>query len=445
MAAVLAGVAAYVYGQTRSDLRAALDMGLRSRAQVIAVNARTAGTRIGGGPHENRLIDPDEAFAQVLSPSGTVLDSTPAVRRAPLVPAPELRRVRGPTFVDAHPAGLDPSRLLVVPIRTRRGGAFAVVGATLSNSDDALTTLARELEIALPAALLVASLAGWLLAGAALRPVERMRREAEEISATDPARRLPVPATGDTLARLATTLNATFDRLQTALDAERRFVDEASHELRTPLAILKAELDTALEDAASADALQRALRGAHEEVDHLVRIAEGLLVLARAEGGRIPVHPEPVSLCTLVAASAAAFEGRAAAIGVELLVDAADAPVHVDPTRVRQAVDNVIDNALRHSPPGAVVRVVAGVEDGVVSITVEDGGPGFDADVLGRAFVPFRRGRSSAYPGSGLGLAIVAAVAEAHGGSAAAENLPGGGARIGITLAAAAPTAGSAP
>jgi two-component system OmpR family sensor kinase len=435
MAVVLAGVAIFVYGRVHADLRGAVDMGLRSRAQVIAANASRAGTRIGGGSRGSRLIDPDEAFAQVLSRSGAIVEATPAVSGAPLVGPSLLRGVRGATFLTRTPAGLDSSRLLVIPLSSRSSHGFAVVGATLSNSNDAAGTLATQLEIALPVALLASSLVGWLLAGAALRPVERMRREADAITATDLSRRLPVPPTGDTLARLAVTLNATFDRLQMALEGERRFVDEASHELRTPLTILKAEVDSALAAPRSHEDLERALASARQEVDHLVRVAEGLLVLARADNGHIPIRRENVSLPTLLQESRAAFADRAAGAGVTVGIEAAETTVHLDRTRLRQALDNLLDNALRHTPTGGNVRITATVPPGHVLIGVADDGPGFTNDMLTRAFLPFASSTDHSHGEAGLGLAIVAAIAEAHAGDARAENLPSGGAHVLMTLA----------
>ena len=307
------------------------------------------------------------------------------------------------------------------------------MGATLSDSQEALDRALVRFGVAFPVALLLSSLIGWLLAGAALRPVERMRREAEAISASEPTRRLPVPDTDDTLARLAVTLNLTFDRLQAALERERRFVDDASHELRTPLTILKAEVDSALMEGNSFDDLRLALKGASGEVNHLVRIAEDLLVLARAERGRIPTHRTSVSLEELVDASRRAFAATAETGGVTLAVEAPDATVEVDGTRIRQALDNLLDNALRHTLPGGEVRVTAAVTPDAITIQVDDTGPGFDPDELASAFQPFKRGDASRN-GSGLGLAIVRAIAEAHSGTVTAENRAGGGARMTLVL-----------
>jgi two-component system, OmpR family, sensor kinase len=435
MAVVLAAAAGFVYLQLRHDLFAAVDMGLRSRAQVIV--AQAARPRSSLRSTQRPLIDADEAFAQVLRRDGRVVETTRAVAGKALVAPRLLAGVTRPTFVDRRPPGLDPSRLLIVPARLGRHPAFVVVGATLSNTDEELGHLADVLAVAFPAALVASSLVGWLLAAAALRPVERMRQRAAAITASDPGGRLPVPATDDTLARLATTLNATFDRLQVALERERRFVDDASHELRTPLTVLKAEVDSALEVPRTHADLERALQAASAEVEHLVRIAEGLLVLARSGEGRVPVRPEDTDLYELLDASRRAFAGRAAAAGVRLDVAAPAAVVHVDPTRTRQALDNLVDNAIHHTPAGGAVEMAAYVAGTWVTIAVRDAGPGFDADVLEQGFAPFTRAARPGYDGSGLGLAIVSAIARAHGGAATAENLAGGGAQVTIRLAAA--------
>jgi two-component system OmpR family sensor kinase len=434
MAVVLTGVAAYVYVNLRSDLRASIDSGLQSRAQVIRANVERSDPTLGGAG-QRRLIDPDDAFAQVLSASGEVIESTPAVARAPLVPPSALPAVTGLRFLDRRPPGLDLSRLLVVPVRDGGRREFVVVGATLSDSQEALDTALVRFAVAFPVALLLSSLIGWVLAGAALRPVERMRREAEGISGSDPTGRLPVPETDDTLARLAVTLNRTFDRLQEALERERRFVDDASHELRTPLAILKAEVDSALAGERSEADLRQALAGASAEVNHLVRIAEDLLVLARAEHGRIPVRREPVSLRRIVEESCYSFLATASSAGVAIEAEAADIVADVDGTRFRQALDNLLANAIHHSPPGGVVHIDARAGEDDVTIVVDDSGPGFDPAGLEAVFQPFHRGRDAVHDGCGLGLAIVRAIAEAHDGTVEAANPADGGAQVTLRLA----------
>jgi signal transduction histidine kinase len=414
----------------------AVDAGLQSRAQVIIGNAHRVDPSLGGRPRH--LIDADEAFAQVLTPSGGIVEATPAVASRPLLSRRVLARVRRPTFFDRTPRRLDPTRLLVVPATVRGARSFVIVGATMSDAHEAIGRVQRLFEIAFPAALAICSVIGWILAGTALRPVERMRREADAISAADIARRLPVPTSDNTLARLAITLNATFDRLQAALERERRFVDDASHELRTPLTVLKAEIDSALAGSRSRAELERGLESAVEEVDHLARIAEDMLVLARAQHGTIAIHRAETSLRDLLEQERHAFARQAAGAGVTLTVDAADEMVWIDRTRIRQALDNLLDNAIRHAPRGGGVRVAGETAGETLTILVADNGPGFAAEWLDRAFEPFNRGPNATYEGSGLGLAIVQVIARAHGGRVSVGNAEHGGAHVALELAATA-------
>ncbi len=307
----------------------------------------------------------------------------------------------------------------------------------MEDTADALASLAGLMLVGGPIAILLAGAAGWLVAGAALRPVERLRTEAEAISASEPGRRLAVPATGDELARLAEGLNRMLARLEEAAERERRFVSDASHELRTPLANLKAELDIALRRARGPEELTRVLHSASEETDRLGRLAEDLLVLARAEGGRLPIRREDVDLGKLVVDTVASFAGRADELGIELATSVAPRThASADPTRLRQAVGNLVDNALIHTPAGGRVTVEVSSVAARRSSPSNDTGPGFPPEFVDSAFEPFSRSdaaRSRAEGGAGLGLAIVRAIAEAHGGSVEARNRSDGGAEVRLT------------
>jgi signal transduction histidine kinase len=314
---------------------------------------------------------------------------------------------------------------------------FVVVGSALSEVSHTLGGLRLLLEMAGPAALLLACLAAWLLAGAALRPVEHMRQEAAAISVFEPSRRLPVPAAKDEIARLGRTLNSLLDRQQAAIDREQRLLDDASHELRTPLSILKAELDLALSRAREPGELEAALRSASEETDRLARLAEDLLVLSRARAGGFRIHRMDISLPDLIGRACAGYQVRARDRGARIEYAAPPMAIPVDAVRVRQALDNLLDNAICYGPEtGGLIRVEAAVSGDVATVTVENSGPGFGDGLLPRAFDAFVRGdgAAAAHPGAGLGLAIVRAVARAHGGTARAGNVPGG-ARVTMTLA----------
>jgi signal transduction histidine kinase len=270
------------------------------------------------------------------------------------------------------------------------------------------------------------------VATAALRPVEEMRRTATRISVDEPGARLPVPESKDELARLGSTLNALLARLEEALQRERRFVGDASHELRTPLAILRSQIDLALDSGRSPAELRAALESCGEEVDRLIRLSNDLLVLARADEGGAVLEREDSDVAAL-ARRVAAEPIRAAAT-----VSAPDRLVApVDPTRVEQALGNLLDNALLHGAPPVSVEVLRRADH--VELVVRDSGPGFDEDLRGRATERFSRGAEArSKPGSGLGLAIAEAIATAHGGSLRiASN--GDGAEVALVLPASPP------
>jgi len=262
-----------------------------------------------------------------------------------------------------------------------------------------------------------------------------MSAEAAAITDADPSRRLAVPTGDRGLSVLAATVNATFEGLQTAIRRERTFAANASHELRTPLTILKAEVDTALSAPRSQHELREALESAASEIRHLIAIAEGLLLIARTVEGRMPVERVPTSLGGLVGERVEAFSGMARERDLELVVRAGDEIVELDPTRVRQAIDNLLDNAVRHCAAGNRVTVTATAEAGTVSITVQDSGPGFSDAALAAAFQPFNRADNRT-SGAGLGLALARAIAEAHGGGAEVWNVPAGGAAVMLTVPA---------
>ena len=201
MAIVLLGLGTYAYRRIDTDLLASVDSGLRSRAQVLVAAAGSVRARDVVAAN-GKLIDPDEAFAQVLDGSGQIVEASSAVSAAPLLSASEAVSVVGPVFStrQLRPQD-DPVRLLAVAAdgSPRR---IVVVGATLGDVIEATHRLLLVMGTVGPLALLITAGAGWLLAGAALRPVEQMRREAEAVSASEPTRRLPVPRTGDELSRL---------------------------------------------------------------------------------------------------------------------------------------------------------------------------------------------------------------------------------------------------
>jgi heavy metal sensor kinase len=431
MSVLLGLIGAYVYVRLQGTLDEQIEHSLRARVDDVSALVRRADSGLGDGP---RLSESEESFAQVIGPDGEVADATPPLSGRLLLTPSELARARERTVrvdLDSVP-GLDEGRVRL--LAAAADGSVVVAGSTLEDRDEALADLKTQLLIGGPAALLLASLAGYALAGAALRPVESMRSRAAEISGTVGGRRLPEPEGDDEIARLARTLNAMLARLEAGLERERRFVAEASHELRTPLASLKAELELALRRPRSADELRAAIASGVEETDRLAALADDLLVLARSDEGRLRIEPRPFEVRPLLETVAGRFAARAEAAGLALEVDAPVAlEVQGDPDRLEQALGNLVDNALRYG--AGTVRLQARAEDSSFALSVSDEGDGFAPEFLPRAFERFSRADGARSRGAaGLGLAIVQAIARAHGGTVTAANTATGGAEVTLRL-----------
>jgi signal transduction histidine kinase len=420
MAVVLAALGWFLYARLESHLRTELDTSLQVRADDLAalVGQRGSLQESGGG-----LIEPGESFAQLLDRSGRVLDATRPLRRAPLLDPAAIRR---PMYANrpSVPGLDDPARLLATPVP--RG--VLIVGATRQNNVETLASFRDELLIAGPVALLLASLAGYFLAGLSLRQVESMRRRAAAISAETPGKRLPVPQTRDEVERLGSTLNEMLGRLESGLQRERDFVADAGHELRTPLALLRTELELALRQGQSADELREALRASVEEVDRLAQLADDLLLIARYDRGRLPLRVENIDAGSLLDSVVSRFQWRAHEAARPLGREApSDLMVRGDRLRLEQALSNLVDNALRYGR--GRVTLEAARRDGTIELAVEDQGDGFADGFAERAFERFGRAQHEG-GGAGLGLAIVRVIAEAHEGSADVS----GGSRVRLTL-----------
>jgi signal transduction histidine kinase len=302
-----------------------------------------------------------------------------------------------------------------------------VVGVSLVDRIEALRALVRSFAVAGFLGVLIASAIGYALATAGLRPVENMRRRASEISLNGESERLPLAPARDEIRRLGETLNAMLDRLRRSFERERRFVADASHEFRSPIAVIKTELEGVLRTDGLGPHEREAIAAAAEECDRLAQLAEDLLVLARAADGRLPVRPEPLGVRALLEGTRHRFADRAAERGRAIRVDApADLGVIGDPLRLRQALGNLVDNAVRHG--AGDIALIARPAAAGVEIDVSDQGAGFDAEIAERAFERFTRASESrSGEGAGLGLAIVQAIAGAHGGRAEIVKMPSGG------------------
>jgi signal transduction histidine kinase len=440
IAVLLTAIGVFVYARLAADLDGTIDTGLRGRATELASVAGSGNTTLSTTRYAG-LVESGESVAEILSADGRVLDATPPLGRRPLLTPDEVSAALQRTLIiDRQPPGFDePLRVLATPLTTGDAHVVGVIGVTLGDRNDALSSLRTLLLLAAPIALVVSALAAYVLAAAALRPVEAMRRRAAVISATTSGERLPVPPSGDELARLGETLNEMIGRLSAAVERERRFVAEASHELRTPLSLLKTEIELALEDEQPRAELVAALRSAGEETDRLIALADDLLVLARADDGHLVAAPQRVGVAGLFERLAARFSRAAADQGRTIHAGDTDGLiVTADPARLEQALGNLLDNALRHGEGVIGLRAVASSD--TVELHVTDQGTSLDEDALPTLFDRFTRGANarSSGNGSGLGLAVVKAVAEAHAGTAHAA-LRADGLDVWIALPASPP------
>ncbi|HSR87150.1 MAG TPA: ATP-binding protein [Streptosporangiaceae bacterium] len=455
--AVLIVVASLTFmSQLSSSLNAALDSGLRSRAATVgtqldshtlpsqqgALPSAQAGNQTGQWPRPG--VD---EFTQIVTLGGAVIygpgGTDPLLSRAQLLSANKRGNMTLTTTLEGEPV-----RLLAT--RVHQAGLVTVVGVKTDVADAARDRARNVALIGGPVAVLVAGLGAWLLTGAALRPVDRLRRRLEDITEHDRGSQLEVPATGDELAALAITMNRLLGRLQLALARQRSFVADAGHELRTPLTALKAELQLAARPGKPKAELVAGVKAAAGDTDRLIRLAEDLLLLARADEGSGFLNVAHVEVADVISAAARGLAPSAAEHDVAIAVQTDHELIALaDPDQIRQVLDNVIGNAIKHSPPGSTVDVTGRLQAANghqhVAVEVRDHGSGFPPDFLPVAFERFRRAdaaRGRADGGAGLGLAIVAAIARAHGGSVTAANHPNGGAVVGLELPVNGPADG---
>jgi signal transduction histidine kinase len=438
LALIFTATGSFIYLRFKTELDKTINAGLRSRANDVAALVKQADSGLSKG--RQSLVGKTESFAEVLDARGRVSDSSLAVGSRDLLEPDELRRAEaGPIFLDRGPLpGIeDNSRLLAVPVTARGERLVVVVGTSTAARDDSLGDLIQVMLLAGPVALVLASLAAFGAASAALRPVEAMRARAAEISAEEPDGRLPVPPTHDEIARLGHTLNAMLERLGEALEHERAFVADASHELRTPLAILKTELELALAEGRSPEELRAALASAAEETDRITQLSEDLLTIAQTERGELPLRVTRFPVRDLFEGVGRRFGRRAADAGRRIEIEVpGELEIDADRLRLDQAAGNMVDNALRYGDGTVTLRALAA--DGAIKLHVLDRGVGFDAAFRERAFERFSRAApSNRDGGSGLGLAIVATIARAHGGRAEAGGDEGADVWITLPLSSA--------
>ncbi|HET8950746.1 MAG TPA: HAMP domain-containing sensor histidine kinase [Solirubrobacteraceae bacterium] len=436
--------AAAVFVAVRAQLHQQIDDALRARAHELTggdERANGGADPCGGADtfpapvtdRDDARLGGAEGYAQFVCADGTVLRPAGAGIGLPVsARARALARERSDSdedeaFADVEVRG---TRLRVLTIAQPSLHGAVQVARPLTEVDHSLRDILLVLAVVAAAGVALAAALGAVVAGVALAPVRRFTRRTEEIAGNpDPVERIAVKG-DDELARLARSFNSTLDALERSVEAQRHLVADASHELRTPIASLRANVQT-LEDSDRLPEHERAALRADiiEELDELTDLVADVVELARgSKPGRVL---DDVHVDRIVASQVRRARGRGG-VDVAFRADLEPTVVRGEPDRVNRAVANLIENAVKWSPPGSEVEI--GLRGG--TLTVRDHGPGFGHDDLPHIFERFYRAEGSRdMPGSGLGLAIVRQAAEAHGGSVEAANAPGGGALIRVRFA----------
>ena len=340
----------------------------------------------------------------------------PAVETMPLEQAMLVTVVEARDDDDRHRLALQ--RVSIPPAGT---GYLIVAGSSLEPTDEELESLRDILSYVVPLALFLAGAGGWFLARQSLSPVATMADRARKIGVEDLSARLPVANARDELGQLAVTFNDLLTRLEASLVQQRQFMAEAAHELRTPVATARTAAAVALQRPRRDEREYReALEVIEQQTARLSRIVDDLFTLARADAGSYPVRTVPMYLDEVVEEVVRA--GRILASGKQVTIELTSVPSAAftgDEDLMRRLVANLLDNAVRHAPPGTAVNVAVTEATEGFSVSVSDRGPGIPRESQPHIFERFYRGdanRATADGGAGLGLALARWIARLHGG-----------------------------
>ena len=304
---------------------------------------------------------------------------------------------------------------------------------------ESMHSLTMILLLGIPAALILAVVGGYLLAGRALSPIGAMAAKAREITAERLSERLPVENPHDEFGRLAMVFNDTFLRLEDSFARLRRFTADASHELRTPLTAIRSVGEVGMDENMDAASCREVIGSMLEETDRLTKMVDSLLTLSRADAGTVPFRRETIDLAALAFEVTDWLQVLAEEKGQTLTV-AAPSPVfaEADLATLRQAVINLLDNAIKYTPQGGKVQITAGTTPGgEATLAVSDDGPGIAAEHREEIYERFYRvdpGRSREVGGAGLGLSIVKWAVESNGGRIELDSAEGRGSTFHIVF-----------
>ena len=438
MTIVLGLYAALVVAFVSRNASETLDGRLRGDFQWAS--AMVDQTPEGGITWYESITEEESPWLQVWSPGGELLYQNFEAQRRPLPKARDLALAADDSLVAVE------SEAAPVRVLTRRGrvGSKPVV-IQVARSEAAMREELRQLVLifvlGLPVAIAAAGLGGYTLARRALLPVERMTERARSITAERLSDRLVVENPDDEMGRLATVFNETLGRLESSFEQMRRFTADVSHELRTPLTAIRSVGEVGLRDHRDEAAYRGIIGSMLEESDRLASLVDRLLTLSRAETGQAKLSVDVFDLCELAEEVAGHLDVLAEERGQSIVVEPTGAPhACADRVVVRQAVINLVDNAIKFSPVGGRIRIRVAETPSEATLDVIDSGAGIDAAARDRIFDRFYRaaGAADGAAGAGLGLSIAKGAVEANGGrlTLAASGAEGSTFRIALPHAA---------
>ncbi len=441
---VFFGVAIYTY--LARSLVTIIDDSLAATTQSIERRMRSEDIGEDSyAPEQDAPMLVAPQVVQLISEDGTITDEPIPDKTHQLQVSVE--ELRGLNDDQVHfstlklPSG-EQVRIALQRTRDHEGQVFFIrVGQSLSPLQKARRQLLTLLAIAGPVALLLGSYGGLLLANQALNPVDRLTRAAEEIEAGDLSKRVQVPPKMDELGRLAATFNRMIARLQAAFERQRQFTADASHELRTPLAVMRGDIEIALRRERTPQDYRSVLTSNLEEIIRLSRLVEDLLMLARADAGQAVLQCEPMDLEALCAQMVEYLAPLAEEKEQQLLYrppETKPLTVKADAQRIKQMLLNLLDNALKYTPPRGTITLTLAAENDEAVLVVADTGRGIPEEDLPHIFDRFfRHSRSTSdktAPGVGLGLSIVRWIVHSHSGKISVESRPGKGTKFTVRL-----------